>query len=183
MPEHQTNLGQAGAAAGMAEATPSHTATEQSPDLGPLLERFEVDPGTERSVSRLRLVAAVLAGLGAIAMLLSELPFTMLLIAVLALLVSAGWIAKSRSIEKRARTPEEHFLALHKHGLLLREGAAITWVPWARITHIDVDDERLDIVLDWGEEAPLRLEPRYPGVEIYELMHRLRNAWRAANDQ
>lgn len=165
---------------GMVDA--GHAATAE-PEMGALLERFEVDPATEHAVSRLRLVAAVLAGLGAIAMLLSTLPFTMLLIAVLALLVSAGWIAKSRSIEKRARTPEEHYLAVHARGLLLREGASLTWVPWERITHIDVDDERLDIVLEQGDQAPLRLEPRYPGVEIYALMHRLRNAWRATNDQ
>ncbi len=171
---------------GEAEGTPDavgHRALALSEsELGTLIERFEVDPATERSVSRLRLVAAVLAGLGAIAMLLSALPFAILLIAVLALLVSAGWIAKSRSIEKRARMPQEHFLALHARGLLVREGASLTWVPWERVTHIDVDDERLDIVLERSEDDPLRLEPRYPGVEIYALMHRLRNAWRAPHD-
>lgn len=168
---------------------PTASASRSAPDvnlpndMGALVERFEVDPHTERSVSRLRLAAAVLAGLGAIAMLLSTLPFTMLLIAVLALLVSAGWIAKSRSIEKRARAPHEHYLALHTRGLLLREGPSLTWVPWEGVTHIDVDDERLDIVLERVSEPPLRLEPRYPGVEIYALMHRLRNVRGMNSDQ
>jgi hypothetical protein len=153
------------------------------PELGALLERFEVDPASERAVSRLRLTAAVLAGLGAIAMLLSTLPFTMLLIAILALLVSAGWIAKSRTIEQRARTPEQHYLALHARGLMLCEGGSLSWVPWECVTHIEVDEERLDIVLERSTEPPLRLEPRYPGVEIYTLMNRLRNAWRGTNDQ
>ncbi len=151
--------------------------------MGQQIARYEVDPTTERSVSNLRLAAAVLAGLGAVAMLLSTLPFAMLLIAVLGLLVSAGWIAKSRSLKKRALVPEQHFLALYERGLLLGECESQTWVPWAQVTHIDVDDERLDIVLEQGAKEPARLEPRYPGVEIYELMHRLRNAWRAANDQ
>ena len=151
-------------------------------ERGSALRRFEVDPAGERSVGRLRLAAAVLASLGAIAMLLSSLPFVIMMVAVLALLVSAGWIAKARSSERRARTSEDHFLALYSRGFELGEGPARTWIAWERVTHIDVDEERLDIVVELQDRDPLRLEPRYPGVEIYQLMDTLRNAWRSQND-
>ncbi len=149
---------------------------------GLLLSRYEVDPARERSLARLRTSAAVLAGLGAVAMLLSRLPFVMLLLAVLALLVSAGWLAQARGLRRRARAPEEHFLALHQRGFELGLGASRTWVPFTTVTDIDVDDERLDIVVAREGQAGLRLESRYPGVEIYALMHTLRKAWHDQND-
>lgn len=151
-------------------------------DRGALLQRFEVDAATEHSLARLRFWAACLASVGAVAMLLSSLPFVIMLVAVLALLVSLGWMAKARSTEKRAKAPQDHFLALYASGLEVAEGPSRTWVLWDSVTHIDVDEERLDIVLERANEDPLRLEPRYPGVEIHDLMHTLRNAWRNQND-
>ncbi len=151
-------------------------------DRGALIQRFEVDAATELSLARLRFVAAGLASLGAVAMLLSSLPFVIMLVAVLSLLVSLGWMAKARSTEKRARSPQDHFLAVHAAGLDLADGPSRTWVMWASVTQIDVDEERLDIVVERADGEPLRLEPRYPGVEIHDLMHTLRNAWLKQND-
>jgi len=151
-------------------------------DPGPLRERFEIDPGDERAVARLRLLAAGLAALSAIAMLLSSLPFVMLLLAVLALLVALGWFSRAKSLAARAKNPEEHFLALHTRGFISAEGQKRMWVSWTEVTHIEVDEERLEIVVTREAEEPVRLEPRFPDLEIHELVRRLRNAWHTAND-
>lgn len=151
-------------------------------DPGPLRERFQIDPADELALARLRLVAAGLAAAAAIAMLLSALPFVMVLLAVLALLVSLGWWGRARRLSKRAKNPEEHYLALYERGLMSADGAQRVWVAWKEVTHIDVDEERLEIVVQRGTAEPIRLEPRFPGLEIHELMHRLRNAWRGDSD-
>ncbi len=62
------------------------------------------------------------------------------------------------------------------------EGRSVTWIPWCEVCDIDVDEERLDIVLTRSSGERLRLEPRYPGIAIHDLMHTLRNAWRETPD-
>jgi hypothetical protein len=150
---------------------------------GELLVRYEVDPGAERGLSRLRTASAVVASLGAVAILLGRVPIPVFLAALLALLVSVFWLAQAQKAKARARTPASHFLAIHRAGLWLGEGREPTFLPFDSVTNIEVDEERLDIVLTRRDAPPFRLEPRYPGVAIHALMDTLRNAWSRWRDR
>jgi hypothetical protein len=46
------------------------------------------------------------------------------------------------------------------------------------VQDVQVDEERLDVVVCRKYAAPVSIEPRYPGVEIHALMHTLRDALR-----
>ncbi len=146
------------------------------------LRRFETDPIDERRLATVRRVSAAVGAACAVLVLLSSVPFTIALVCVLALLVSLGWLAAGRAAERRALHPELFQLALYERGLLLVEGASERWVAWADVTDIHVDEDRLDIVVERASTEPLRIEPRYQGVEIHALMDTLRNAWRARSD-
>jgi hypothetical protein len=157
-----------------------------SPDIdrGELLARFQVDPREERSFARIRLASALLGALGSAALLLGRLPVGVFMIGVLGLLVSLAWLRQARKAKVRAAQAGDHHLVVYKRGLLLAEGDTQTWLAWSDVRAVEVDEERLDIVLErsGGTVPPLRIEPRYPGVEIHELMRTLRNAWLSSSD-
>lgn len=149
-------------------------------DRGPLRVRFEVDAGEQRTLSRVRGVSALLAFAGAATLLLGELPLPVFLLAVLGLAVSLAWLRQSRKASRAARDAHRDALQVHEGGLFLDESQRTAWVPWREIEDIVVDEERLDVVVIRRGTPPLRIEPRFPGVDIYELMRTLNDARQAA---
>lgn len=149
---------------------------------GPLLVRYDIDPRAELGLARLRTITAILALLGALAMLLGRVPVPVFIAALVAFLASAAWLSQARKARGRALNKAQFYLAVHARGIVLAEGAEPAWLPFRDISAIDIDEDRLDIVVERTTGAPVRLEPRYPGVAIHDLMHTLRNAWLAARD-
>jgi hypothetical protein len=148
-----------------------------------LLVRYEVDPHDERRLSHLRTACAVVASLGAVAILLGDVPIPVFMAAALALLISLAWLAQARKARQRAAAPARYSLAIHRRGFWLDEGKVPLFVPFAEVSGIAVDEERLDIVVTRHHAEAIRLEPRYPGVAIHELMATLRNAWDQVRDR
>jgi len=149
-------------------------------DRGPVVARFEESASDLRALSRVRTVAALLALLGACAMLLGKLPLPLFLVAVLAILLSAAWLAQARRVRKRAALPAPAALVVYAEGMLLAESERETFVPFREVARIEVDEERLDIVLTRHDGSLLRVEPRYAGVDIHELVRTLDEARRSA---
>lgn len=149
---------------------------------GALIARFTIDARGERGVARLRSAAALLALAGALALFLARVPVVVFMVAVLAAFISLAWLVQAKKARRRAHDPERHYLAVHARGLCVADGPSETWQPWDQVTEVDVDEERLDIVLSRRGLPPLRVEPRYPGVAIHDLMRTLRNAWRGSLD-
>jgi hypothetical protein len=152
-------------------------------NTGPLLVRYEVDPAAERGLALLRTVAA-LAVIAAAALVVAgrRVPIPVFLAALLGLLMGPLWLVQARRARARAHEPERHFLAVHARGLWLCEGKEPTWIDFRDLSGVIVDEERLDILLVRRDGEPIRLEPRYPGVAIGDLMATLRNAWLAGRD-
>lgn len=152
-------------------------------DTGPLLVRYEVDPAAERGLALVRTLAA-LAVIAAAALVVAgrRVPIPVFLAALLALLVGPLWLVQARRARARAQAPERHYLAVHERGLWLCEGGAPAWISFRELTGVICDEERLDILLLRGTAQPIRVEPRYPGVAIGDLMDTLRNAWLAGRD-
>ncbi len=144
-------------------------------ERGALLVRFQVDPREQRLLARVRAIAALLAAPAALAMLLGELPWPVFLVAVLALLLSLAWLGQARRLW-RASKREPDALFVHAGGIELREAGQSTWLAWAEVERVEVDEERLEVVITRHVAPALRIEPRYPGVDIYELVRTLDHA-------
>jgi hypothetical protein len=153
---------------------------QQPPKLGPLLVRFAVTADDQRSVARVRLVSAGVSGVGAVLLLLADLPIAVFMAAVLALLMSLVWFGQARTAGRVARNVERYHLSVYRDGFLLSEGEHVQHVRFSDVREIALDEERLDIVVTRAAKEPLRVEPRYPGVEIHVLVRTLQQAWRSS---
>ena len=150
------------------------------PELGPLRVRFSVTADDQRSVARVRLVSAGVSGLGSLLLLLADVPIPVFMAAVLGVLMSAVWLGQARQAQRVANNVERYHLTIHRDGFLLNEGDQPGCVLFADVREIALDEERLDIVVTRVSAEPLRIEPRYPGVEIHALVHTLQDAWDAS---
>lgn len=147
---------------------------------GRLLIRYEVSEREQRTLARVRTVSALLAFAGAATMLLGRLPVPVFLLAVLGLSVSLLWLRQAQKARRAASGAHQDALQVHEAGLLIDEAERTAWVPWRDVEDIVVDEERLDVVVIRRGTPALRIEPRFPGVELYELVATLNNARCAA---
>ena len=150
---------------------------DDAAELGPLRQRFEVGQADQRSLALVRGGAALLAALGSIALLLADVPLPVFLAALLGLLMSLVWLGQARRALRVSRTADAHYLGVYQDGFVLAEGPRRTSVPFSRVEDLDIDEERLDIVVKLSTGETLRLEPRYPGVAIHDLVRSLQEAW------
>lgn len=150
-------------------------------------ERFEVGRADQRSVALVRSMAALLSGGCALLLLLSDVPIPVFMAALLGVLMSVVWWAQGRKASRIASAPQAHSLAIHEHGFLITDGPKLTCVRFADVARMEVDEERLEIVAVFRPLASpypaadasggsLRIEPRYPGLAIHELVRRLQSA-------
>ncbi len=152
------------------------------PTLGAVVERFVATASWFRAEAALRFVSAALA-LGAAALaLLGSLPLAAFFVVLTGALVGIAWIGVARRSWKRADAPSAFTLTAYEKALTLGEGEGQTVLPYGEITSIAVDEDRLDVVIEHTKGPPVRIEPRYPGVEIHELVSRLRNVWSRQRD-
>src|SRR5688500_14573786 len=124
---------------------------------------FRLDVRAERSVGTLRWIAAVVV-LGATVwmVLLGPSPLCWLGIAGSWLVVIA-WAFAGRAARRRAAAADRHYLALREGGLALAEGGPEIFVPWERVTGVDVDEEKLVVRVARDALPVLAIEPRYAG--------------------
>ena len=134
-----------------------------------MTQRFTLDVAAERSTSQLRLVGAV-AILGATGWIVVTHPGPIVwLVVVFAWLVALFWVVSWRRAQKRAAAAPLWYLELGTDELVLAEGERVVRLPWRDVRSVEVDDERLVVVVTQAAEPPLVIEPRYPGVSIEAL--------------
>jgi hypothetical protein len=145
-------------------------------ELGPLRQRLQVAPTDQRWLALVRGGSAALAALGSLALLAADVPVPVFLAALLGLLMSLLWIGQARRALRVARTVETHHLSIYRDGFVVAEGQRVTRVPFEQVRELAVDEERLDILVKLSTGESLRLEPRYPGLEIHDLVRTLHEA-------
>lgn len=139
--------------------------------------------GSERSVARLRLVAAAVVGVGAVWLALLGPPPAGWLCVVGGLGASIMWLVMAFRARRRTADADRQRLVLGPDGLALVEGARERTVPWDAVDAVEIDEERLVVrVLVRGEE-PVAIEPRYGGLGAYDLREAIRRAWDAGSDR
>lgn len=144
--------------------------------LGPLRQRLQVAPTDQRWLALVRGGSAALAALGSLALLCADVPLPVFLAALLGLLMSLLWIGQARRALRVARSAEAHHLSIYRDGFVVAEGQHVTRVPFGHVRELEVDEERLDILVKLSTGESLRLEPRYPGVAIHDLVRSLHEA-------
>jgi hypothetical protein len=145
-------------------------------ERGPELARFEASPSDQRALAYLRTVCAVLAGSGALVVLLGKVSVPVFLIALLGLLISLAWLGQARRLRGAAAHSEPTALVVYRAGFALLAPRRNDWIPFADVERIEVDEERVDVLVTKRDASTLRVEPQYTGVDIYELVHTLDNA-------
>jgi hypothetical protein len=153
---------------------------EADSELGPLRQRFQVAPTDQRLLALVRGGSAAVAALGSLALLCADVPLPVFLAALLGLLMSLVWLGQARRALRVSRTAEAHHLSIYQDGFVVAEGERVTRVPFGRVRELEVDEERLDILVKLSADESLRLEPRYPGVAIHDLVRSLHEAWEQA---
>lgn len=146
------------------------------------VELLELDTQAERSVSRLRLVAAALVGSSSVVILLFASPSTFgVVIALLGLGASLGWVVAFRRSGKRVDDKGRYYLRLDAEGLRLARGGEARELAWSEVLELQVDEERLVVVLQLGDGRTLDIPPIFRGYGLYEIEDLLKARLRAAS--
>lgn len=142
---------------------------------------LELDAQAERSVSWLRLVAAAVVGVSAVAILVGAHGTLSVIIGLLGLGASIGWVFAFRSSGQRVANRENYFLRLDDEGVTLSQGGDARQVPWAEVIEAAVDEQRLVVVLQLRGGGTFDIPPIFRGHGIYEIEDLVNERQRAAS--
>ncbi|MFM2421305.1 MAG: hypothetical protein RL385_6028 [Pseudomonadota bacterium] len=156
--------------------------TTPPPGFGALVTRYTVDRTDMRIFAAVRAALAVFAMGASGLLLMSRVPVVIFGVALVGVLVPLVWLRQAKTARLRAASPEAHCIELFEGGLIVREGPCATPLNYHEISSFSVDEERLDIIVKRTQGPDFRIEPRYAGVAIHELMDRLSSARALALD-
>lgn len=139
-----------------------------------MAERFTMDVAAERAIAGLRLVGAatIVGASGWIAV--TRPGLVVAGVAAFGLLIAVFWVVSWKRADKRLRDSQRWFLELGDDELVLSEGERVVRAPWPSVRSVEVDEERLVIVVTRAGGEPVVIEPRYRGVSIEALASAVR---------
>jgi hypothetical protein len=142
--------------------------------------RLALDPESERDQGRLRLVAAIVALCAGLWLAWVQGPWWVRLTGVASVLFSMRFAQKARAARAHQADARSHYLEITADQVTLAEGDKRRSVERARVLGVELDEDRLVVVLRLrgGEELPI--EPRYGGLGLRELGEAIRRALCAA---
>jgi hypothetical protein len=141
---------------------------------GQATRRLTLAVGAERSVARFRLVSAFVVLPASIYVLARPSPLPAKTFAVLGVLACLGFVASFFRARARIRGRDAFHLDLADDGMTLCLGAAPTYVAWSEIVDVDVDEDRLMVVMRLRDGRFVDVPPSWEGVGLYELAASLR---------
>ncbi len=124
------------------------------------------DVPAEKSVARLRLVAAVMVTPGALVILARDPNAVGASLAIVALLLAVGWTMhfwRTRSL------PTGDGLHVDHHGIKLLWGRRDETVAWADVSRVAINEDRLRIELVRLGDEPFLIPMAFPGWSLDEL--------------
>lgn len=144
-----------------------------------MFRRLEHNLASDRSVSWLRGAAALwtllcVLWLGVVLRTPVGLGFGLL--GTLIALAWAAMIAKTRR-----RTREDVALCLTPEKFVYQDGLHSIEQPWTNVNAIEVDEEQLNVIVTCRAGEPVRIEPLFEAMGVYELADALRAAWAEAS--
>jgi hypothetical protein len=93
--------------------------------------------------------------------------------------IAAGWVRAWRGTQKRLARAPEYYLALEPEGLHMALETGSVWVPWEDVTAVEVDEERLVVVVHRRGARPLQVPPVWRDAGLEEIRSALEGAVRS----
>lgn len=153
--------------------------TVQRTDVAPEPLRLMLDIAHEQTDARVRLSAAVIAAGAGLWLAWVETSVWLRIAALVSLAFAARFIASYRKVKRLAPTASAHYLEITTERVTLADGAGERSMPFERITRIELDEDRIAVVLRAGEAEELSVEPVYGGLGLRELAETLQRYQRA----
>lgn len=132
---------------------------------------FRMDSEAEKAIGLLRFLAGGVACTGAVAMVWSSPSALGYFVAGVCALIGLALIRAATRARRRVDKGDAYFLRLTDKTLEVSEDTKRTTIPWEEISSIEVDQDRLVIVVAQTNGERLSLEPRYPNISIDDLAH------------
>ncbi len=145
-------------------------------------ERLLVDVDSEQQAARLRLVAAGLALASGVWLVWVAQPLWLRGVGVVACAFAALWARRNVKQAAAHAAQPEAYLELGEDHLALVDGPSTRSLPLASIAAVELDDDRLVVVLRLHGGEPWLLEPRYRGIGLRELAQRVHRAVQAQRE-
>lgn len=142
--------------------------------------RFELDRRAEREIAGLRLGSAILLLPVSVYVLAVDAPMGAKTLAVVGLFGSLIWSLSWVRSRRHLRDAERHYLSLSEDGLTLCLGGDERSVAWASVRDVDVDEDRLVIVVSLDDGQRLDVPPGWEGIGLDGLRDLLEEHARSA---
>lgn len=140
-----------------------------------MARRLRKDVGGERSVGRLRLIAAVISTVAVLWLLvLTDFGWPAIALALVVVLAARFWARSWVRTERAAANAAPVDLVLDETGMQLGERA----LPWRGIARVELDHDRLLVRVVPVDGEPLELEPPYEGLGLEALGRAIEDARR-----
>jgi hypothetical protein len=147
------------------------------PPLAPL--RLTLDIAHQQTDARVRLSAAAIAAGAGLWLAWVESSTWLRVTALVSLLFAVRFIASYRKVKRLAANSTAHYLEITTERVTLADGAVQQSMPFERVTRIELDEDKIAVVLRAGDADELSVEPVYGGLGLRELadtLHRYRQA-------
>lgn len=118
----------------------------------------------DRDEATLRMIGVVVCAIGAGLYALTRPGMLSIVVSLAVIAAGVAWVRRANGTVARARV--ESLLVLAPSGLTL---VPTPELPWSAITGVEVDEDRLVVLLHRTGEDPVVLEPVYDGISVYDL--------------
>jgi hypothetical protein len=146
-----------------------------APGPVPGVERLVADSAMQRQAAWFRILAGQVAAAGGLWLCFVTSSWLLRITGAISILFAMLWMRAQLRVLRSAR---EHvdYLELGPHHLALVEGGVARSIVLTSIRSVELDHDRLVVVLQLDDGTTLSLEPRYPGVGLRELGERVLQA-------
>jgi hypothetical protein len=138
-----------------------------------------LDIDNEQTSARMRLSAAVVAAGAGLWLAVVETSVWLRVAALGSLLFAARFIASYRKVRRLAQDSGAHYLEITTERVTVAHGAEERSMRFERVTRIELDEDKIAVVLRADDAEELSVEPLYGGLGLRELadtLHRYRQA-------
>jgi hypothetical protein len=94
-------------------------------------------------------------------------------VAIIAWLISLFWVVAYRSSLKAVQRDQGNGVLLNKAGVQWCKRGETLSLPWESISVVEIDEDRLILVLKTEDGRTHSLEPHYQGLSVYEMANRV----------
>jgi hypothetical protein len=136
--------------------------------------RLTLAVGAERAIGRFRLASAIVVLPASTYVLLGPHPFPAKALAFLGVLASIGYVVAFFRARARVRGSGAFHLDLADDGMTLCLAGRSASIGWSDIDDVDVDEERLMVVVRVHDGHTVDIPPVWEGVGLYDLAAMLR---------